>query len=108
MTMFTDAAPESKHRVMTNSYLRFVNFVGVGTSPWMMPWIYGGNFSEGSAAMKWLHKNVINDDIQQLGLKRIGGKQGVHHPPPFGISLNVFLIFLFSMMIINSVFTFRE
>jgi hypothetical protein len=65
-SLFADAAPESKQKVMTNSYFRFLNFVGVGSSPSMMPWLNGGNFSEGSAAFEWLHKNVINKDIVEL------------------------------------------
>jgi len=70
-TIFADAAPESKKKVMTNSYLRFLNFIGVGSSPAMMPWLNGGNFKEVSDVFKWLHDNVINKDIEALENLRI-------------------------------------
>ena len=48
---------------MTNTYLRFVNFVGVGSSPTLMPWICGGNFKEDNEVSKWLCENVLNPGI---------------------------------------------
>lgn len=65
-SLFADAAPESKKKMMTNSYIRFLNFLGVGSSPAMMPWLNGGNFLEGSQAFEWLHNNVTNKEIEQL------------------------------------------
>ena len=51
---------------MTNSYIRFLNFLGVGSSPTMIPWLNGGNFAEGSETFQWLHQEVINSDIEAL------------------------------------------
>jgi len=52
VSLFANAAPESKKKVMTNTYIQFLNFLGVVSSPAMMPWINGGNFTEGSETFK--------------------------------------------------------
>ena len=48
---------------MTNTYLQFVNFVGVGSLPILMPWICSGNFKKDDEVSKWLCENVLNPGI---------------------------------------------
>jgi uncharacterized membrane protein len=81
---FCDSAPESKERGMTNAFIKFLNFPGYGSTPGLIPFYFGGEFSEKSSTMEWVIQNVVNPDIQKLeslehGLKRYEGKEEFIH-----------------------------
>ena len=55
------------HPNRNNKYIfKFVNFLGVGSSPPMISWVCGGNFFKEHEASKWLHNNVLNQEIAEL------------------------------------------